>query len=343
MVSCGKNSRVVVMTDDTGKKGIVVSGMRPTGPLHIGHYFGVLKNWTELQEKYHCYFFVADWHALTTEYVQTAFIKESILDMVVNWLSAGVDPSKVSLFVQSHVPEHAELHLLFSMITPLGWLERVPSYKELQKELSGKDLTTYGFLGYPLLQTADVAVYKANYVPVGEDQTAHIELSREIIRRFNYLTKKEVFPEPQTLLTQFPKIAGLDGRKMSKSYDNCVYLSDSKEEAEKKLMRCITDPARGRREDSGNPDVCTLFSYHKLATSKDQMQEIDADCRTARLGCVDCKKILIKNMNLALADFREKRDAFLKGEVYDILENGREKAKGVAQKTLEEVRELMGV
>ncbi len=321
----------------------IVSGMRPTGPLHLGHYFGVLKNWIELQKKERCYFFVADWHSLTTEYAQVDVIKKSVDDMVINWLAAGVDPERSVLFIQSEVPEHAELHLLFSMITPISWLERVPSYKELKQELKDKDLSTYGFLGYPLLQSADIAIYKATAVPVGQDQEAHIELTREIIRRFNYLYKKPIFPEPKTLLTEFPKIAGTDGRKMSKSYNNCIYLSDSEEEANKKLMKCITDPARMRREDPGNPDVCTIFSYHKLATSEATRRQIDADCRTAAIGCVDCKKILIKNLTEELAPFRERRKKVKKEEVVSLLHEGSKKAGLVARQTLKEAQSAMGL
>ncbi len=322
---------------------IVVSGMRPTGSLHIGHYFGVLKNWVKLQEKFRCYFFVADWHSLTTEYEQVNLLQKYLVDMVVDWLAAGVDPQKAVLFVQSQVPEHAELHLLLSMITPISWLERVPSYKDLRQELKGKDLSTYGFLGYPLLQTADVLLYKASQVPVGLDQAPHIELAREIVRRFNFLYQKEVFPEPQTLLTEFPKILGIDGRKMSKSYDNCINLSDPVEESDKKLMKCITDPARKRREDPGNPDVCTIYSYHRLTTPDGTLKEIDRDCRTAAIGCVDCKKILIKNINEELAPFRERRKNISSKEVAEVLIEGNQKARQVAKQSLLEANAAMGL
>lgn len=337
-----QNDRTIAMSSK--RKQIIVSGMRPTGLLHIGHYFGVLKNWVDLQKNYDCYYFVADWHSLTTEYSQVDIIQETLHEIVIDWLAAGVDPSKAVLFIQSRVPEHAELHLLLSMITPLGWLERVPSYKELKQELKGKDLSTYGFLGYPLLQTADVAIYKANCVPVGQDQAAHIELAREIIRRFNYLYK-EIFPEPKTLLTETPKILGIDGRKMSKSYDNCIYLSDSVDVANKKFMNCVTDPARIRKKDPGNPDICILFTYHKLVSPKKTLDEICRDCRTATLGCVDCKKILVKNMNEQLSSFREKRAELAKKpkQVQEILQKGVKKAREVAQKTLSEANEVMGL
>lgn len=327
----------------TNKENIVVSGMRPTGPLHIGHYFGVLKNWLALQQQETCFFFAADWHCLTTDYAEVAKIRDYRIDMVINWLAAGVDPAKATLFMQSQVPQHAELHLLFSMITPISWLERVPSYKELRAELTHKDLSTYGFLGYPLLQTADVSIYKATHVPVGLDQAPHIELAREVVRRFNFLYKKEVFPEPKTLLTETPKLLGTDGRKMSKSYDNCIYLSDSAEETSKKLMKCITDPARKLRADPGNPDVCTIFSYHKLATPKEEIEQINADCRKAGIGCVDCKKILIKNLEKDLVPFRERRQKISVDQVKDILQTGAKTARRVAQKTLDEVNEAMGI
>ncbi len=317
--------------------------MRPTGPLHIGHYFGVLQNWVSLQENFRTYFFAADWHALTTEYAQVEQVRANITDMVTNWLAAGVNPQKAVLFVQSHVPEHAELHLLFSMMTPISWLERVPSYKELRQELSHKDLSTYGFLGYPLLQTADVALYKANAVPVGVDQSAHIELAREVVRRFNFLYKKDVFPEPETLLTQFPKVPGTDGRKMSKSYDNCIYLSDTAADAGKKLMKCVTDPARQRREDPGNPDICPIFSYHQVVTDKPTIQTINADCRTAKIGCVDCKKILIKNLDASMGGFRERRQSVKPEEVKDILEQGCQSAGITAKETLEEANAAIGL
>lgn len=325
-------------------KNVIVSGMRPTGRLHLGHYFGVLKNWIELQHQYDSYFFVADWHSLTTEYNNVAVVKQTMNDMVIDWLASGVDPNKATLFVQSWVPEHAELHLLLSMITPLGWLERVPSYKELQQELKNKDLSTYGFLGYPLLQTADVALYKANSVPVGQDQVAHIELSREILRRFNHLYG-DLFPEPKALLTKVPKVVGTDGRKMSKSYDNCIYLSDTLEEMNEKLKRHITDPARKLRSDPGNPKICPVFTYHSLVSSKEENQEITKGCTSASIGCIDCKKILMKNLEESLEEFRQKRQYYKERpkEVTDILKAGSEKASKIASQTLLEVKQVMGL
>lgn len=326
-------------------KEVVVSGMRPTGRLHLGHFFGVLKNWQELQKKYSCYFFVADWHSLTTEYAKTEIIQNSITTIVIDWLAAGINPDQAILFVQSQVPEHAELHLLLSMITPLGWLERVPSYKELKQENKTKDLSTYGFLGYPLLQTSDVAIYKARHIPVGQDQVAHIELAREIIRRFSHLYSTDILPEPKALLTQGAKILGTDGRKMSKSYDNCVYLSDSVEEANKKFMAYITDPQRKLRGDPGNPDVCPIYAFHQLVTPAAQIEEINRGCRSAAMGCVDCKKTLLTHLNSSLEEFRNKRKELEKNPkiVYDILKEGSLKASAVARETLKEVRSAMGM
>ncbi len=327
----------------TPKKEIIVSGMRPTGLLHLGHYFGVLKNWVALQMEYQCYFFVANWHALTTEYSNVAGLKESSRQMVVDWLASGVDPAEVTLFIQSQVPEHAELHVLLSMLTPISWLERVPSYKELRTELSDKDLSTYGFLGYPLLQTADVAIYKANRVPVGQDQVAHIELSREVIRRFHFLYKKEIFPEPLPLLTKTAKFLGTDGRKMSKSYNNSIYLSDSPEVMTTKIKGAMTDPARQRRTDPGNPDVCPIFEYHKQVTDTATRAQIDSDCRVAGIGCVDCKKIMIKNLLDDMTPFRDKRAQVNLNEVDDLLSSGAKKARVTASQTLAEVSEVMGL
>lgn len=325
-------------------KEVVVSGMRPTGLLHLGHYFGVLKNWVELQNQYSCYFFVADWHSLTTEYQNVAGVQKAQFEMVVDWLASGVSPEKCIPFIQSHVPEHAELYLLLGMITPLGWLERVPSFKELQKELQGRELSTHGFLGYPLLQTSDVALYKAALVPVGEDQVAHIELAREVIRRFNFLYKMN-FPEPKSLLTKAAKILGTDGRKMSKSYQNCIYLSESEEEMNAKIKGHYTDPARQRKTDPGNPDICPIYDYHKLVTDSQTNGQINQDCRKAAIGCSDCKKILMKSLAQELKPFREKRQGLQSNpkKVKEILSSGSEKARKVAGETLAEVSKAMGL
>ena len=318
--------------------------MRPTGKLHLGHYFGVLKNWVELQEQYQCYFFVADWHALTTEYANTKQIKEWEKDIVLDWLAVGLDPKKCTLFVQSRVPEHAELQLLLGMITPLSWLERVPSYKELKQELKDRDLSTFGFLGYPLLQTADVAIYNANFVPVGQDQVAHLELSREILRRFNHLYG-ETFVEPQPLLTEAAKVPGTDGRKMSKSYDNSIFLSEDEKSVQKKIMACMTDPGRGRRSDPGNPDVCTIFDYHKIFTPPEKVSEINVQCRAAEIGCVDCKKLAHENLQNFLKPIAEKRKA-LQGEtglVEQIIQEGSKRARETAQLNLAKINKVMGI
>lgn len=327
---------------------IVVSGMRPTGMLHLGHYHGVIENWVRLQNDpsiNKLYLFSADWHSLTTEYDNTAQIREYIVENVIDWLAYGVDPKKAVIFVQSHVPEHAELHLLMSMITPVAWLERVPSYKDLQKELSSKDLSTYGFLGYPLLQTADVAIYNGSHVPVGQDQVAHIELSREICRRFNHIYKQELLIEPQPLLTKIPKLLGTDGRKMSKSYNNSIYLSETSEQMSKKVMPMMTDPARMKRTDPGDPDKCPVFDYHKIYSDEVVRAEVTAGCRSAGIGCVDCKKMLLKNMTDTLAPHQQKRAeiAANRGYVQDVIRDGCEQARAIAKSNLEKINSVVGI
>lgn len=329
-------------------KAVVVSGMRPTGRLHLGHLHGVIKNWIKLQNDARfdqTYFFVADWHALTTEYDATAALKGNIDEIILDWLAYGVDPKKATVFVQSQVPEHAELHLLLSMITPLGWLERVPSYKDLQQELSNKDLSTYGFLGYPLLQTADVAMYGGTHVPVGQDQVAHIELSREVLRRFNHIYACDVLPEPQPLLTEVPKLPGTDGRKMSKSYDNGIYLSESFDSVRKKIQVAKTDPARQRRTDPGDPEKCPVFDYHRVYTGNEMRQEIIAGCRSASIGCIDCKKKLLSGMEAELGPALEKRQALAaqKDLVSDLLADGKNKATLKARETIAKVRQAMKI
>ncbi len=323
----------------------IVSGMRPTGPLHIGNYFGALKNWVGLQESYDCLFFVADWHSLTTEYADPTKLPGWVREVALDWLAAGIDPNKATLFIQSHVKEHAELHLLLSMITPLGWLTRVPTYKELQAELSAKDLNMYGFLGYPLLQSADVMIYKAHKVPVGEDQVSHLELVREVVRRFASLYKKDLFPEPEPLLTPAARVPGLDRRKMSKSYGNAIYLSDTAEEVSKKIMPAVTDPQRVRRQDPGNPDVCIIYDYHKLFSDKPTIDMVNKECRSAGIGCVDCKKKLLAGMETTLAPIRDRRATFAKdpNTINQIFDAGAIKARAIAEKTMTEVRDIMGV
>jgi len=320
----------------------VLSGMRPTGKLHLGHLHGTLQNWIKLQNEYDCFFFAADWHALTSEYENTGGIKDSIQDMVIDWLSAGIDPEKSTLFIQSKILEHAELHLLLSMIVPLPWLERNPTYKEQQEEMSNKDLTTYGFLGYPVLQAADIIMYKARKVPVGKDQVPHLELTREIVRRFNYLYKN-VFPEPEQILTEMSKVLGIDRRKMSKSYNNAIYLSDTPKEIENKVSQMITDPQRKRKNDPGDPDICNVFSFHKLYSADDQVSMVDSECRKAGIGCVECKKIMAGNLVDHLVPFQEKRTYYLShGEkVMEILNKGTEQARSIARQTMEEVRDVI--
>jgi tryptophanyl-tRNA synthetase len=323
---------------------IIVSGARPTGRLHLGHLHGALKNWVKLQENYRCYFFIADWHALTTDYATPQGIAQSTIDMLIDWLSVGLDPSRSVLFRQSRVPEHAELHLLYSMITPVAWLERNPTYKDQIKELSAKDLSTYGFLGYPVLQAADITIYKANRVPVGVDQAPHVELTREIVRRFNQFYRP-LFPEPEVLLTETQKLPGLDGRKMSKSYGNAVFLSDPPEEIEQKLGRMMTDPARVRRTDPGEPEKCPAFQLHKIYCTPEEIEYVSRGCRTAGIGCLECKKVMIKHVVEELAPIREKRAALEKkpGAVEEILAAGNRAAQKVAAETMAEVRPAVGL
>ena len=321
----------------------ILSGMRPTGKLHLGNLHGALLNWKELQKNYQCFFFIADWHALTTEYKEPKAIHENILDMVIDWISVGLDPEVSTFFLQSEVKEHAELHLILSMITPLSWLERNPTYKEQQQELESKEIGTYGFIGYPVLQAADIMMYKAHAVPVGIDQAPHVELTREIARRFNFLYG-EVFPVPEVLLTETPKLPGLDGRKMSKSYNNAVFLSDSLEEIRHKLSQMVTDPQRARRKDPGNPEVCILFPLHKIYSPPERIEEIERECPRAGIGCVDCKNWLIDQVLEALKPIKEKRDYWTQnsGKVQSILKAGNDRARTFAQKTMEEVRQAIG-
>lgn len=322
----------------------VLSGMRPSGKLHLGNLAGALENWKKLQEDYECFFFAADWHALTTEYSNPEIIRQSIKEMFLDWLSVGLSPEKSVLFIQSQIKEHAELHLLLSMITPLSWLERVPTYKEQQQELSNKDLSTYGFLGYPLLQTADIIIYKAHKVPVGIDQVPHVELSREIARRFNFFYGP-VFPLPEPLLTEVPKLLGIDGRKMSKSYNNAIYISDTAEEIRQKVSQMFTDPNRIRRNDPGNPEICNVFSFHRLYSSPQLVEEINMNCRQGSIGCVEDKKIMAENLISYLAPIHEKRRQILQAPhlLEDIIEDGCRRARQVAKQTMEEVRQAMKI
>jgi len=392
----------------------VLSGMRPTGQLHLGHYHGVLKNWVQLQHEYECFFFVADWHALTTAYEDTRVISATVYDLVVDWLSVGINPGEATLFIQSRVPEHAELHLLLSMITPISWLERVPTYKDQQEKLRERDLSTYGFLGYPLLQAADILIYRAGNVPVGEDQVAHIELSREVARRFNFLYGREpgfeekaeaaiaklgkrnaklyhdmrkryqesgdmealeraqafleaqqnialgdkerllgflegggkvILPEPQALLTPESRMPGLDGEKMSKSYDNTISLREAPDSVRTKLRTMPTDPARVRRTDPGDPARCPVWKFHEIYSTEEVRQWVQAGCRSAGIGCLDCKQPLIDAVLKEQAPFRERSQEFLNDPdtVRAIIDEGCEAARSVARETLDEVREAMNL
>jgi tryptophanyl-tRNA synthetase len=335
------------MTPTSKNRKRVLSGMRSTGKLHLGNYVGALQNWVRMQEEYECFFMIADWHALTTDYADTSRIKENSLEVVLDWLAAGLDPEKSVIFIQSHVPAHAELHLLFSMITPLGWLERVPTYKEQRENIKDKDLGTYGFLGYPVLQASDILIYKADCVPVGEDQVAHVELTREIARRFNgfYGTKKEVFPEPQSLLTPAAKLPGTDGRKMSKSYGNTILLTDPEPMVRQKLKTMVTDPARVRRSDPGNPDLCPVGDLHKIFSSKETMAKVNEGCRSAGIGCIECKGWAADALVQLLVPMQDRRKKFDANPrlAWDILEAGSERARQSAGQTMEDVRAAMGM
>lgn len=321
----------------------VLSGTRPTGKLHLGNYLGAVENFTRLQGQ-DAFFMIADLHALTTEYELSNKIADQVQQVVLDYLASGLDPEKCTIFIQSEVPEHAEMALLLGMLTPLGWLERNPTYKDQLREIEGRDINTFGFLGYPVLQAADILLYKAEKVPVGEDQLPHLELTREIVRRFKHLYKKEVFPEPDGILTQTPKVLGLDGRKMSKSYDNCIYLSDPAETVEKKIRGMMTDPARKRREDKGNPDVCPVFFHHKLF-NQENVPVVDSECRSALRGCVDCKMEMARSMNRFLDPIRHRRSDWEKrpDDIRKILDKGRDRAREVAGKTLNETMKAMGI
>jgi len=322
----------------------ILSGMRPTGALHLGNYMGALDNWTRLQDAYECFFSIVDWHSLTTDYADPSSIRENVIEVATDWLAAGIDPERSTVFIQSLVPQHAELHLLLSMIVPVPWLERVPTYKEQQQNLSGKDLSTYGFLGYPLLQTSDIIIYKADAVPVGEDQAPHIEIAREIVRRFNNLYG-DVFPEPQTLLTESKRIPGTDGRKMSKSYGNAIYLKDEPETVRQKLRPMVTDPARKRRTDPGDPDICPVFDLHRAFSPVETREWAAAGCRSAGIGCLDCKAKLAEHMLERLAGVHARRPEFAKrpDTVWDVLFEGSRKAREVAEATMEDVRGAMKI
>jgi tryptophanyl-tRNA synthetase len=319
--------------------------MRPTGRLHLGHLHGALANWVRLQnEGNDCFFFVADWHALTTDWQSTDKIPENVLEMVVDWLAVGLDPAKSTIFLQSQVKEHAELFLILGMITPLGWLERNPTYKEQRQEITDRDLSNLGFLGYPVLQAADILLYKGEAVPVGQDQVPHLELTREITRRFNS-TYKAIFPEPKALLTPSPKIGGVDGRKMSKSYGNAILISEPDDSIRKKVRAMVTDPKRARREDAGDPDTCNFYPLHTIYSPKETIAEVRKGCTTAGIGCVDCKNMFLKSFLPSIAQLREKRDEIRsKPELLEeVLRQGSERARLVAIRTMNEVKEALKI
>lgn len=326
------------------KNHVVMSGMRPTGRLHMGNMMGALTNWVKLQDEYDCFFVVVDWHALTTGYENTQDIKENIRQMIIDWVSVGLDPEKCNIFVQSHVKEHAELHLLLSMITPLSWLERCPTYKEQLKQLESREINTYGFLGYPVLMATDILIYKADKVPVGKDQEAHIELSREVARRFNYLYKP-VFPEPEALYTKFMVLPGIDGRKMSKSYGNYIEISAGPEVIKEKVRMMITDPSRIRKNDPGHPDICNVYAFYKVFDDEDNTKELKSVCEKGEIGCVECKKKLANLMINKMEPIHQKRKTLEQNPtiVDEILYNGANKARLVAKNSLEEVREAMKI
>ncbi len=312
--------------------------------MHLGHLHGALLNWKNLQEEYQCFYFIADWHALTSEYAHPDIIRESMYDIIIDWISIGLDPEVSTFFIQSEIKEHAELYLLFSMITPLSWLERNPTYKEQLRELSQKDIYTYGFLGYPVLQAADILMYKANGVPVGEDQAPHVELTREIARRFNHLYG-EVFPVPDVLLTPTSKLLGIDRRKMSKSYGNAIFLTDTDKEIDAKVGEMITDPQRARKTDPGDPDICNLFSYHEIYTDDETIENIRSGCRSAQIGCVECKRMMASTLKTGLEPIRAKRKDLEADidRVKEIMEEGNRKSRTIARKTMEEVRDAVKI
>jgi tryptophanyl-tRNA synthetase len=387
-----ENEKTNPLSQGTKSRRRILSGMRPTGKLHLGNLVGALQNWVKLQEEYESYHFVADWHMLTTGYENTLELRQDTWEMVTDWLACGLDPNKATFFIQSRLPEHAELHLLFSMVTPLAWLERVPTYKEQLENIRDRDINTYGFLGYPLLQAADILMYKPKYVPVGEDQVPHVEFTREVARRFNLvfgeleevpgvltgpgisgvgdasgplkdlvaghweeerslaaraevlnkgLAKlRPIFPEPEALLTSAPRLLGTDGRKMSKSYNNAIFLTDTPDVVSKKVATMVTDPARKRRSDPGNPDVCPVYDLHKIFSAQETLERVNRECRTAEIGCVECKQLGAGHLNALLAPIQERRRPYEQNpqKVWDVLEDGTRKARAVAQATMAEVR-----
>jgi tryptophanyl-tRNA synthetase len=322
----------------------VLSGMQPSGLLHLGNLLGALDNWRRLQDTYECFFFVADWHALSTNYEDTSRLRDYAGEMLIDWLAAGIDPQRSTVFVQSHNLDHAVLHLLLSMIVPMPWLERNPTYKEKQEQISDRDLSTYGFLGYPVLQAADILLYKADYVPVGKDQLPHLELTRELARRFNHLYQP-VLSEPQELLTNFPKVVGTDGRKMSKSYGNTINLSDSEPVVRQKLKTMVTDPARVRRTDPGNPDVCPVYDFHKVFSVPAVIERVNRECRTAEIGCIDCKSLVADAMVDRLTPIWDERKKLARDtrRIEEIVREGDKRAAKASRQTLEEIKDAMKI
>jgi tryptophanyl-tRNA synthetase len=318
----------------------IVSGMRPTGKLHLGHFIGVIKNWINLKEIYDAFYFVADWHALSTKYDEGLDLNELSIELVKEWIACGIDPNKATLFRQSNIKEHAELYLVLNMITPVSWLERNPTYKDAMLQPEYKEKNNAGFLTYPVLQTADIILYDANLVPIGEDQKPHLEIAREIVRRFHYLFKKEVFTEPKELLTEIPRLPGLDGRKMSKSFNNAIYLDDDEQTIWQKVRMAKTDPARIKKTDPGHPDVCIVFDYHK-AFNPEEVEEIETACKAGTIGCVECKKRCAAKINELIAPIREKKASLKDNEILDIINEGNKKAKNIASKKMEEVNKII--
>lgn len=323
-------------------KKVVFSGMRPTGPLHLGHLVGALSNWNKLQDESDCLFMIADWHALMSEYKNPANIRDYCVDIAQDWLSVGIDPNRCVIFVQSSVVGHLELNMILSVLTPLSWLERNPTYKEQLRELTQRELTTYGFLGYPVLQTADILLYKAGYVPIGMDQLPHLEIARELTRRFHFIFNKQIFPEPQAIISQTPKLLGLDNRKMSKSYENYISLRDSEDDVRGKISIMITDPQRLRKTDQGHPDVCNVFSYFKVFAN-DECENVRDYCQGAKIGCTECKKNLADKVIEILKPIQSRRKDFSKSKVMEIISEGNKRANEISKNTMKEVREVAGL
>lgn len=320
----------------------ILSGMRPTGPLHLGHLVGALSNWVELQQQYDCFFMVADWHALMSEYERPGEMAQRVEQMVSDWIAGGVDPKRAVIFRQSDVPEHLELYMVLSILTPLGWVERVPTYKEQLREVTGRDLATYGFLGYPVLQAADILLYKANAVPVGEDQIPHLELTREIVRRFKFLYNTDIFPEPKPLLTEEARLLGIDGRKMSKSYDNYIGLAEDPELLRKKAQKMFTDPKRIKMTDAGHPEECNVCHYWQVFAPQ-EAPAVWEECRTSKRGCTKNKQELAERLVTLTEPFRENRRQIQSGAVRKILDEGAERARAIARQTIREVRQAVGM